>query len=58
MPIADSLTTSDVVLFFSSASSNLSKHCLAEITFALDLEKPVVVVMLQDLPLTPGLMYK
>ena len=53
--IADSLTTSDIVLFFSSINSNLSKHCLAEISFALDLEKPVVVVMLQDLPMAPGL---
>lgn len=53
--IANDLMRSDLVIFFSSKYSNSSRHCLAEVGFALDLEKPVLVVKLDDDELSPGL---
>ena len=53
--IAEALMHADAAVFFSSVHSNASRHCLAEIGFALDVEKPVVVVMLEDCLLAPGL---
>ena len=53
--IANDLVNSALVLFYSSKHSNRSKHCLAEMSFALDLEKPTVVVKIDHIDLAPGL---
>lgn len=53
--IAEAVEQADAALFFSSSHSNASRHCLAEVGFALDLSKPVVVIMLEDCVLAPGL---
>ena len=53
--IANDLIDSAVVLYYSSEAANRSKHCLAEVGFALDLDKKVLVVQLDESDLTAGL---
>lgn len=44
-----------VFLFFVSESSVVSNHCLNEINFVIDLDKPIVSVFLSDIRLPDGL---
>ena len=46
--LADALAESSGLIFFSTARSVISDICLKEINFALDEEKPVFVVQLDD----------
>lgn len=46
--LADALAESSGLIFFSTAKSVISDNCLKEINFALDEEKPVLVVQLDD----------
>ena len=49
--LADALLGASGLVFFSTAKSVESSNCLKEINFALDDEKPVFVVQLDDTPL-------
>ncbi len=53
--LADILDRSAGVIFFRSQSSVTSRHCQNEINFALDRSKPIVVVALDEAPMSPGL---
>jgi len=53
--IANDLMRSSAVVFFSSKHSNQSKHCLAEMGFALDLDKSTIVIKIDEVELAPGL---
>ena len=53
--LADALSRSSGMVFFCTQKSIESDNCLKEINFALDDEKPVFVVQLDETPLPPEL---
>lgn len=53
--LADALSGASGVIYFATATSIESTNCLQELNFALDEEKPVIVVQLDDTRL-PGLL--
>jgi len=53
--IATSVMEADVIVFYGSRASAQSRHCAAELGFALDLDKPILVVRLDGFILPPGL---
>jgi TolB-like protein len=53
--VGEAIEGADKVLFYISAASLKSDHCNREISVALDEEKAILPVYLQDTPLTPDL---
>ncbi len=53
--LARALGKASVVLFFCTPRSVQSRHCQDEVNFALDGERPVLVVQDGDVDLPPGL---
>ena len=53
--LAQKISASNGLCFFASSLSIASKHCVQEISFALDEGIPVLVVFLDDTPLPAGL---
>lgn len=53
--LAQRVEACSVFLYFVSASSVASSHCLKEVNFALDNDKPLLAVHLEELTLPPGL---
>jgi TolB-like protein len=51
--LARAISDCSVFLFFASGNSATSKHCQRELHFAMDDDKPVIVVQLDDKPLPP-----
>ena len=53
--LAHALEKCHLLLFFATARSVVSKNCLREIHFAEELDKPLLVVDLEDVDLSSGL---
>jgi hypothetical protein len=53
--IAEHITRATCVVAFVSSRSLASRHCRQEILFALDEDKPILTVMLEDIELSGGL---
>ena len=53
--IARSLEGSALLLYFCTPLSINSRHCLDEINLALDADRPMITIHLEDADLTPGL---
>lgn len=53
--LADAISGSNALLFFATEHSVVSRNCVREINFAIDEEKPVFVVHLDDAPLPDAL---
>jgi TolB-like protein/Tfp pilus assembly protein PilF len=53
--LATALQNSAVLLYFGTPNSVGSRHCLDEVNFALDAEKPTIAIHLVKTELTPGL---
>lgn len=53
--LADRILACNRFLFYASPKSVISRNCLKEVHFALDSNKPIIVVHLEDTPMPPGL---
>ena len=53
--LADALERCRIVLFFVTEQSVASKNCLREIHFAEELDKPLLIVDLEEVEMTSGL---
>lgn len=55
--LADRLGACDRIVFFATEASINSRNCLNELHFAMDLDKPVLVIQFDELELPPGLRF-